>query len=157
MSAKFCLFLLLSSALILEESIGGAYFVLLVILAWLTIRPPREVLGTAFLAGLLLDLFSNAPFGSHSIIFLFFSFLTFLVFKKVALMGGSIFLLPLVFLFTGFHQSFLDLFWTKKVIFSFDLHQAVINTLLLTLVLKILFWLKERVIIEDSIQLKFGL
>lgn len=157
MNAKHCLFLLLTLALILEESIGGAHFVLLVILGWLIVRPPREVFGVAFLVGLGLDLFSNAPFGTHSAIFLLFSFLTSLVFKKAALVNGSVLILPLVFFFSGLYQSFVDLFWLGKVIFAFNLNQAILNTILMIPIIKILFWLKERVIVEESIQLKFGL
>lgn len=157
MTAKHCLFFLLTLAFLFQESVGGANFVLLLILSWLAIRPAKEVFGAAFLAGLLLDLFSNAPFGTHSSVLLLFSFLANLICRKTALVSTSIFLLPLAFLFSGFYQTFVGLFWWRKMVFVFDVRQAVINTFLMIPVIKILFWLKERVITEDSIQLKFGL
>lgn len=157
MDAKRCLYLLLTLAFLLEESIGGAKLVLLLILGWVMIRPLKEVFGAAFLAGLLLDLFSNAPFGTHSAVFLLFSFLTNLVFKKAALVSGSVFLLPMVFFLSGVYQNFVEFFWWRQMVLAFDTHQAVINALLMIPITRILFWLKEKTFVEESIQLKFGL
>lgn len=157
MSAKKSFLFLLAGALILEEGLGGGRFIFLLVLGWLLIRPPKEAFGAAFLGGLLLDLFSNAPFGAHPASFLLFALLGFLVFKRGALVSALFLFLPLVFFLAGFYQSVIDLFWLRKVKIVFDLNQAVLNTALALLLTKVLFWLKERVILEESIQLKFGL
>lgn len=157
MSAKKCFLLLLAGALILEESLGGGRFVFLLVLGWFLIRFPKEAFGAAFLTGLLLDLFTNTPFGVHSATFLLFSLLGYLFFKGGALMSALFLFLPLVFLFTGFYQSVVDFFWLREIKIAFDFNQALLNATLALPLVKILFWLKERVIVEESIQLKFGL
>lgn len=157
MSAKKCFLLLLGGALIFEESLGVGRFVFLVVLGWLLIRPPREALGAAFGSGLLVDLFSGAPFGAHAAAFLFFTFLGYLVFKRGAFVSTAFLLPPLVFVLTGFYRSTVDLFWLREAALRFDLSQAFWNTVLALPLARFLFWLKERVIVEESIQLKFGL
>lgn len=157
MSARKCFFLLLAGALVFEEGLGGGRFVFLTVLGWLLIRPPKEAFGAAFWSGLILDLFSNAPFGAHSTAFLLSTLLGYLVFKRGALVSALFLFLPLVFFSAGFYQSLIDLFWLKRITVVFDFSQAVLNTILALPLTKILFWLKERVILEESIQLKFGL
>jgi len=80
--------------------------VLLLVLAWATFRPPREVVLVAFASGLILDLALGRPLGLFALVFLLASYLLLLYRRR----------------FDSLHPLFLPLFvfLTAYLLFLFD-------------------------------------
>ena len=154
MSAKFCFWYLLLFAFILEKSIGGTYFVFSFLLSWFSQRREGGIFKVTFFVGLLLDLFSQSSFGAHSLFFLlsflFFSYLT----QRMSLFFA---LLPTIFLFTGVYESYILFFQGGKIVPSFDFFQGLVGLVFGVFFFRLISFLKERIILQEPLQLQFGL
>jgi rod shape-determining protein MreD len=156
MSSKKLLIISLALAFVIQKTLGG-HVMLLTLLGWFVVRPTRECVWAAFFSGLILDLFSNAPFGVNSALFLILALGGFLLFRKGALTIKTLYLLPYVFLTIGFYNTFLDLLWWGEVNSSFNLRGAISSTFWAIIIVKTLLWAKERIVVERDLQLEFGL
>jgi rod shape-determining protein MreD len=156
MSPKKFLIVSLALSFAIQEVFGG-YFVLLVLLGWLVVRPTQECIWAALFSGLVLDLFSNAPFGTNSALFLVLTLGALLLFRRSALTIKTLYLLPYVFLTTGLYSVLLDLVWWGEINFFFNFKEAFFSVFLAVIIVRTLLWAKGRIVIEEDLQLKFGL
>lgn len=81
---------------ILESTIIPLNLTLLAIISWSVLRPAKEVLLTAFVGGLILDLLTGKTLGSSSLLFLIISLVIFL-YKNRFQASRLSFLLPFTF------------------------------------------------------------
>jgi rod shape-determining protein MreD len=78
----YLILLLLFVLALFQGAFLSLNFVLLVVLVWTAIRPIREAVLVAFLAGVFLDLARGTPLGLSSLIFLLVSFILSLYSRK---------------------------------------------------------------------------
>lgn len=156
MSPRKFLIASLAVAFVFQEAFGG-HFVLLVLLGWILVRPTPDITWWAFWSGLTLDLFSNAPFGTNSLLFLIFTLTASLFLGRGILTIRTLYLAPYVFVVTGVYDTFLDLFCWGRINLFFNFRQGLSSVFWTFLIVKSLWWAKERIVFEKNIQLNFGL
>lgn len=149
--------LFLITSFILEQSFVGLDLVLLTLLAFGQIRPFSEVVYPCLLAGIILDLFSHTPFGTNAIFFLVAVFITKIFLKKGALTARFLPFLPVVFIVSLSYEMFISLILQGRLGVVLDFRRSFYNTVASWLILKILFFLRERRFIKESLQLDLGL
>ena len=144
---------ILQSTLVSHFRIWGVFadLPLLVVASWSLLRGPRDGLIWGFIAGVILDLFSGAPFGAatfglmaagflaglgHSTVFRSQLFLPLLVMLLATVVYDMLFLL--VVWISGHSVSWLD------SLFHLVLPSAILNAILTPVVFLITRWLNTR-------------
>jgi len=144
---------ILQSTLVSHFRIWGVFadLPLLVVVSWGVLRGPREGLIWGFLSGLLLDIFSGAPFGAATFGLMAVGLLSGLV--KSAVFQSRIVLpmLPVLLATIIYDIIFLIVVWISGYpvawldsLFRLVLPSAVLNTVLTPVIIVIMAWLNTR-------------
>jgi rod shape-determining protein MreD len=144
---------ILQSTLVSHFRIWGVFadLPLLVVVSWGVLRGPREGLIWGFLAGLLLDIFSGAPFGAATFGLMAVGLLSGLV-KSAVFQSRIVLPMLAVLLATIIYDIiFLIVVWISGYpvawldsLFRLVLPSAVLNTVLTPVIIVIMAWLNTR-------------
>ncbi len=150
---------LLQSSVLHRFSLGGARLnlMLLVVVSWSLLRGPREGIVWGFIGGLALDFLSGAPLGSCSLALTLTGYVASLgqltlyrtspPFPSLVALGSSILydsVLMIILSLTGRPTVWHDVF------IAVTLPTAVVGTLVVPIVYRILKWLHRRTLPEDA-------
>jgi rod shape-determining protein MreD len=129
-----------------EATITSLHLCLLGIILWASLRPSRQALLVAFLAGVILDLLKGQSLGVSSLLFLVISFLIGL-YKNRFQAARLAFLLP----FTLFSILLADLIFHLPIL----ARSVFINTLLMTILLPIFNFFSSLIKENGQLRLSF--
>jgi rod shape-determining protein MreD len=144
---------ILQSTLVSHFRIWGVFadLPLLVVVSWGVLRGPREGLIWGFVAGLLLDIFSGAPFGAATFGLMAVGLLSGLV-KSAVFQSRIVLPMLAVLLATVIYDIiFLIVVWISGYpvawldsLFRLVFPSAVLNTVLTPVIIVIMAWLNAR-------------